>query len=144
MSLRDYVKEAARIISRDGIKPFLARTLGGDTNFKIGKFDQLTGKAKLASGETVDVDAVGSPNQYSAVQMTGSQGVVFAKPAIQTGTSGSSRSALVALLQSDNQVYLRYLGGSQLYSIPISIPTGAMDIQAKFSSNAKHFMVGLS
>jgi len=139
--LRRWIEKSAREEAQKGVLPFLSRTLSGDTNFKIAKYDQLTGTAKLPSGETIEVEAVGSPSKYTALQVTGKVGVVFSDSAIQTHVSGSSRKAYVAL-NVNNEIKIRYIGGTQLFSVPVVIPDGAREVQAYFSSNCRHFMVG--
>lgn len=136
-----YVKEATKQISRSGVLTYLARTLSLDTNFKIGKHDQLTGKTRLPSGELVDSVPVGSPTKYTATQLAGNSGIVFAEPATQIQVDGSVRPAYIAHYIGSS-IYIRYLGGSDLFLVPVTIPANAIDIQAKFSSNCKHFMVG--
>lgn len=139
--LRRWIEKSAREEAQKGVLQFLSRTLSGDTNFKIAKYDQLTGTAKLPSGETIEVEAVGSPSKYTALQVTGKVGVVFSDSAIQTHVSGSSRKAYVAL-NVNNEIKIRYLGGTQLFSVPVVIPPEAREVQAYFSSNCRHFMVG--
>lgn len=139
--LRRWIEKSAKEESKKNVLSYLSRTLSGDTNFKIAKYDQLTGTAKLPSGETIEVEAVGSPSKYTALQVTGKVGVVFSDSAIQTHVSGSSRKAYVAL-NINNEIKIRYLGGTQLFSVPVTIPEGAREVQAYFSSNCRHFMVG--
>lgn len=139
--LRRFIEKQSREEAQRGILPFLSRTINGDTNFKIAKYDQLTGTALLPSGETIEVEAVGTPSKYTALQVTGKVGVVFADSSIQTHVSGSSRKAYVAL-NINNSIKIRYLGGSTLFDVPVTIPTEAREVQAYFSSNCKHFMVG--
>lgn len=139
--LRKYLEGRTRELSKIGLLPYMSRTLGGNTNFKIGKYDQLTGKAVLPSGESIDVEPVGSPSKYAALQVTGKTGIVFADPSTQMSVMGSRKKAYIAYNIS-NQIKVRYLGDDVLYNVPVAIPEGAKEVQAYFTSNCKHFMVG--
>jgi len=139
--LRRFIEKKSREEAQRSVLPFLSRTLSGDTNFKIAKYDQLTGTARLPSGETIEVEAIGSPSKYTALQVTGKVGVVFSDAPIQTHISSSTRKAYVAL-NVNNSIKIRYLGGTTLFDVPVTIPENAREVQAYFSSNCKHFMVG--
>lgn len=139
--IRKFLEGKARELSQIGLLPYLSRTLGGDTNFKIAKYDQLTGKAVLPSGESIDVEPVGMPSKYTALQVTGKTGVVFADQSTQMSVMGSKKKAYIAYNIS-NQIKVRYLGDDVLYDIPVTIPEEAKEVQAYFTSNCKHFMVG--